>query len=95
MATANFFIDAEDGWTQVTSGDVDFIRIRSNTPKHAFFVTTGSTTPASSVIGYKVICDDFWVDVPTTTGEFYYVRLMENIPQETRIDVFYIATTTP
>lgn len=91
MATANFFIDAEDGWTAVTAAGVDFIRIRSNTPNHAFYVTTGSETPASTVIGYKVHCDDFWCDVPVT--ENFYVRTIENLPQETRFDVFYVATT--
>lgn len=88
MATANFFIDAEDGWTAVTSAGVDFIRIRSNTPKHAFFVTTGSSTPAATVTGYKVTCEDFWVDVPVTDN--FYVRVAENLPQETRFDVFSV-----
>lgn len=91
MATANFSIDAEDGWTEVTSAGVDFIRIRSNTPSHAFYVTTGSSTPATTVIGYKVQCDDFWCDVPVTDN--FYVRVIENLPQETRFDVFYVATT--
>lgn len=90
MATANFDIDAEDGWVAVTSGGVDFIRITSNTPKHAFFVTNDSSTPAATVIGYKVHCDDFWCDVPVT-GNFY-VRVPGNVPQNTRIDVFYVAT---
>lgn len=91
MATANFFIDAEDGWTAVTSDGVDFIRIRSNTPKHAFYVTTGDTTPAATVIGYKVQCDDFWCDVPV--AENFYVRTIENLPQETRFDVFFVTTS--
>ena len=88
MATANFFIDAEDGWTAVTSASVSFIRIRSNTPKHAFFVTTGQSTPASTVIGYKVTCEDFMVDVPVSDN--FYVRVAENLPQETRFDVFSV-----
>jgi hypothetical protein len=91
MATANFSIDAEDGWTAVTSAGVDFIKIRSNTNKHAFFVTTNPTTPASTVIGYKVTCEDFWCDVPVADN--FYVRVMENLPQETRFDVFFVATT--
>lgn len=92
MATANFSIDAEDGWVAVTSAGVDFIRIRSNTPKHAFFVTTDASTPASTVIGYKQQCDDgFWCDVPVTDN--FYVRVAENLPQDTRIDVFYVLTT--
>jgi hypothetical protein len=90
MATANFFIDAEDGWVAVTSAGVDFIRIRSNTPKHAFFVTTGVSLPAASVIGFKTICDEFWCNVPV--GDNFYVRTQENLPQETRIDVFYVPT---
>ncbi len=88
MATANFFIDAEDGWTAVTAADVGFIRIRSNTPKHAFFVTTSATAPASTVIGYKVQCDEFWADIRNAAGDFYWVRVAENLPQETRFDVF-------
>lgn len=90
MATANFNINAEDGWTAVTAAAASFIRIRSNTPNHAFFVTTGSTPPAATVIGYKVQCDDFWCDVAVPTGELYYVRASENLPQNTRFDVFYI-----
>jgi hypothetical protein len=206
MATANFNLDAEDGWTAVTVAGVDFIRIRSNTNNHAFFVTSAASPPANTttdavaatgtitfggqpiadetvtvgsqvfvfkasaagalevtiggtaaitrdnltakinansavvtalssgstlinltavtagtagnsivlteaatnvtvsgagtlaggaaavpaVIGYKVTCEEFWVDVPTT--ELYYVRNAENVPQNTRIDVFYIAS---
>lgn len=91
MATANFDIDAEDGWVAVTSGGAAFIKIRSNTPNHPFFVTTGSSAPAASVIGFKVHCEEFWCDVSTT--ENYYVRTLENLPQNSRIDVFYIAPT--
>jgi len=88
MATANLYIDAEDGWVQVAEGPVAYIRIRSNTPSHPFFVTTGNTTPASTVVGYKVTCADFCVDVEV--AENYYVRTAENLPQETRFDVFFI-----
>lgn len=91
MTTANFDLDAEDGWVAVTSAGVDFIRIRSNTPNHAFFITTGSSTPANTVIGFKQHCDEFWCDVPVTDN--FYIRLAENVPQPTRIDVFYVLTT--
>lgn len=90
MATANFFINAEDGWTAVTSAGVDFIQIRSNTPNHAFFITTSPSAPASSVVGYKVTCESFWCDVPVADN--FYVRLAENLPQNTRIDVFFVST---
>jgi hypothetical protein len=93
MATANFTIRAEDGWTAVTSDPVTFIRIRSNTPNHAFFVTTGSSAPAASVIGFKQQCDEFWCDVPVADN--FYVRCAENLPQGTRIDVFYIEDVSP
>lgn len=89
MATANFNIDAEDGWTVVTSGGAAFIKITSNVKNHPFFVTTGSVAPASTVIGYKVHCEEFMVDVSTT--DEYYVRVGENVPQNLRIDVFTIA----
>lgn len=206
MATANFNLDAEDGWTAVTAAGVDFIRIRSNTNNHAFFVTSAASPPANTttdavratgritfsgqpsnadtitigtntfnflsvvvdpltdvliganaqatldnlltlitsqiatvtgvksgttiinltavttgtagnsivltesatnvvvngagtltggaaavpaVIGYKVTCEEFWCDV--TTSELYYVRNAENVPQNTRIDVFFIS----
>lgn len=91
MATANFSIDAEDGWVAVTSAGTNFVRIRSNTPNHAFFVTSAASLPAATVTGYKVQCaEGFWVDVPNTDN--YYVRIPENLPQETRIDVFFILT---
>lgn len=207
MATANFNINAEDGWVAVTPEGVAFVRIRSNTPKHAFYVTDASETPpittsgsvqatgtitfsgqptdadtitigastfnfvdtvvdpdtdveigadaeetldnllalitseiatvtavktsttvitltavatgaagnsvvlteaadnvgvsgagtltggadgVPAVIGYKQQCDDgFWCDVEVTGA--YYVRVAENLPQDTRIDVFYVA----
>lgn len=94
MATANFdvkTVGAGGIWFAVTSAGVDFIRIRSNTPGHAFFVTNGSSTPSASVIGYKVDCDDFWVDVPVADN--FYVRTPTNVPPDTRIDVFYLPTT--
>jgi hypothetical protein len=208
MATANFNINAEDGWVAVTPAGVDFVRIRSNTPKHAFYVTDAASTPdfeqsggayatgtitfagqptdtdtitvgadtfnfldtvvnpatdveigadaeetldnllaiilaqtpnvvptknsatviglraatagtagnsiplteaatnvtvsgagtlaggtalVPGVIGYKQQCDEgFWCDVPVTTA--FYVRVAENLPQDTRIDVFYVAS---
>lgn len=92
MATANFHINAEDGWVAVTDAAVSFIRIRTNTPNHAFFVTTGSSAPTITDIGFKQQCDEgFWCDVAVATGELYYVRVAENLPQDARIDVFYIA----
>lgn len=91
MATANFNINAENGWTAVTAAGVDFIRIRTNTPRHAFFVTTSPTLPAASVIGYKVLGEEFFVDVPVSDN--FYVRFEPNLPQDTRVDVFYILTT--
>jgi hypothetical protein len=88
MATANFNLDAEDGWTVVTSGGAAFIRIRQNVKSHPFFVTSSGSAPAATVIGYKVECEDFWVDVET--DEEYYVRVEGNVPQNYRIDVFTI-----
>lgn len=90
MATANFNINAEDGWIEVVGVGSDFVRISSNTSRHAIFVTDGTTTPAASVIGYKIICDEFWCN--TTNPNKYYVRVASNVPQETLVDVFYIAT---
>lgn len=95
MATANFNVKNSGpggAWFAVTSAGVDFIAIRSNSNNHPFFVTTGSSTPNASVIGYKVTdADEFWVDVPVT--ENYYVRVPGNVPPETRIDVFYVLTS--
>lgn len=88
MATANFNINAEDGWVSVTPASTTTVKIRSNTPRHAFFVTTSATTPDADEIGYKVHCSEFWVDV--TSSEAYFVRVAENLPQETRFDVFYL-----
>jgi hypothetical protein len=90
MATANFSIKAEDGWVAVTSADNSFIRIRSNTPNHAFFVTSGTSAPADTVIGYKVICHEFWCNVAAGANVRYYVRTLENRPAQNRIDVFTI-----
>lgn len=92
MATANFnphTLGVGGNWFAVTSAGVDFIRIRSNTNNHPFFVTTGSSLPAQSVVGYKVSdCDEFWVDVPVADN--FYVRCPTNIPPNSRIDVFYV-----
>lgn len=203
MATANYFIDAEDGWVAVTSGSTGFVAIRSNSPNHPFFVADGSsaptTTPTAATgtitisggqpseddtvtvngtvftfisgtpaddteveigvdpeathdnlivaintvlggvvtaadtsatvitltavaggtagnsitlaedadntvvsgaaltggvnppLGFKVDCGEFWCDVSNSNN--YYVRVLENLPQETRFDVFSIAGT--
>ena len=90
MATANFNIKQDDGWVAVTSADNSFIRIRSNTPQSEVYVTTGTSTPALSVIGYKIIHKDFWVNVAAGTGVKYYVRTVNQTPGGTRIDVFTI-----
>lgn len=87
MATANFEIKAEDGWVAVSPAAPAFIRIRSNTPNHAFFVTTGPSAPSATAIGYKVQCKEFWCNV-VATGLTYYVRTEENRPSPNRIDVF-------
>ncbi len=51
MATANFSINAEDGWVAVTAAATNFIRIRSNTPNHAFFVASAAALPANTTSG--------------------------------------------
>lgn len=90
MATANFNIQPEDGWTAVTDAGVDFIRIRNTDNKVPFYVTSGSTAPAATDIGYKVGCEDFWCDV--ATAELFYVRTVENRPEGMTISVFFLET---
>lgn len=94
MAVEVFDIRPEDGWTAVTSGNIAFIKIRSNSPKHPFYVTADSSLPAATDPGYKVDCymDEFWVDV-AATGLTYYVRTTEATPAGSRISVFSIAAT--
>lgn len=90
MATANFSITPADGWVAVTSAGTNYFRVRSNTPNHAFFVTSAASTPAATVVGYKVHCHDFKVNVANSQN--YYVRVVQELPEATRIDVFYILT---
>jgi hypothetical protein len=49
-------------------------------------LTGGTSAPK----GFKVQCGEFWCDAANTNK--YYVRVLENLPQKTRIDVFYIAS---
>lgn len=88
MATANFNIKPADGWVEITTAGVSFIKVRSNTPRHAFFITDSVSAPASTVIGYKVDCEEFCCDAPVS-GKFY-VRCHDNQPQNVRIDVFTV-----
>lgn len=92
MATANFNIQPNDGWVEVTSAGVDFIRIRQYPKSQPFYVTTGSSTPALTVRGYRVDCEEFWCDI--RVADKFYVRA-ENFKPDTdlRIDVFFVATT--
>lgn len=91
MATANFTLAPGAGWTLVAATPVCFIKIRSNTPKHAIFVTSATSLPAATVVGYKVNCEDhFCVNVQGSTADNYYVRTAESQPGQTRIDVFYL-----
>lgn len=90
MATDNFYPTPSDGWVKVTAAGVNFIKIRSNTPNHAFFVTSSGSDPDLSVIGYKVDCEEFWCDV--AVAESFYVRVTNEQPVRTRIDVFFIAS---
>lgn len=92
MATANFNIQPNDGWVEVTSAGVDFIKIRQYPSSQPFYVTTGPSTPASTVRGFRVDCDEFWCDVPVS--DKYYVRTENFKPDiDLRIDVFFITTT--
>lgn len=92
MATANFYIQPDDGWVAVTSAGVDFIMIRQYPNSQPFYVTTGTTTPANTVKGFRVDCEQFWCDTPVAQN--FYVRT-ENFKPDTdlRIDVFYLPTT--
>lgn len=89
--TANFEINPADGWTAVTTDDVDFIKIRSSTG-HGFYVTAADSEPAASVVGFKhQNCEEpFWVDVPAPTGYIWYVRTVENQPHGSTISVLAI-----
>lgn len=46
MATANFYVEPQDGWVAVAS-DVAFIRISQFPHRHAFWVTTDSQAPST------------------------------------------------
>lgn len=91
MAVEVFDIRPEDGWTAVTTGDKSFVKIRSNSPKHAFYVTADSSPPSDTDPGYKVDCytGEFWVDVDSS-GLVYYVRTTESTAAGARISVFSI-----
>lgn len=87
MATANFNIQPDDGWVAVTSAGVNFIKIRQYPKTQPFYVTTGSSTPAATVRGYRVDCEEFWCDVTVTDN--FYVRAVSPKPDlDLRIDVF-------
>lgn len=87
MATANFNINAEDGWVAVTSAGVNFIAINTNSG-HPFYVTDSATPPAGSKRGYKVCHGEFKCDTPI--ANLVYVKMIENVPQDTIVDVFYL-----
>jgi hypothetical protein len=94
MATANFSIQPEDGWVEVTDDAVSFIRIRGYPSSQAYYVTTGETTPADTVRGYRIDCEEFWCDVPILDN--FYVRVVNSKPDiDYRIDVFYNGYTPP
>lgn len=89
MATENFQIRPEDGWVAVTSAGVDYIKIRTSSVKHPFYVTSGADAPAATVLGYKVGCSgEFKVNV--ATAELYYVRTIDEQPEGNTISVFSI-----
>ena len=91
MATANFNIQPDDGWVAVTAAGVNFIKIRQYPKSQPFYITTGSSTPALTVRGYLVDCEEFWVNVPVADN--YYVRAVSAKPdQDLRIDVFSVLT---
>lgn len=88
MATEIFNIRPEDGWVEVTSAGTDFVKIRSTTKRHAFFVTSGSLLPAATDPGFKVDCHDFCVNVANPDN--YYVRTANEQPGYSVISVFSI-----
>lgn len=91
MATANFNIQPQDGWVEITSAGVDFIRIHQYPETQPFYVTTGSSTPAATVRGYRVDYAEFWCNVPV--ADKFYVRTTNPKPDlPLRIDVFYVLT---
>lgn len=94
MAVTQFQINPSDGWVAVTSAGTDFVRIRSSTPGHAFYVTSAGSLPAATAVGYKVgpsDDDDFWVNVPNADN--YYVKTIDEQPQGNKITVFSIPST--
>ena len=93
MAVEVFDITPEDGWVAITDAGVDYIRIRSNTMKHGFYITSGAAPPAATDPGYRIDCEtgDFYMDVPT--AELFYARTVPSLPGKTTISVFSLAIT--
>jgi hypothetical protein len=48
--TANFSIKPSDGWVAVTAASAEYMRLRAIPDNHAFYVTSGSSTPASATL---------------------------------------------
>lgn len=93
MATEHFDIQPEDGWVEVTSAGVDFIRINHYPCNQPIFITTAVSAPADTVVGYR-IGEEFYVDVPVTDN--FYVRVGgPQQPNGTRVYVFSLLTAAP
>ncbi len=92
MPTANFYIQPDDGWVQVTSAGVDAIRISAH-PSSTLFVATGSSTPSADHKGIGLYCGKvFWTDTPET--ENFYVRTINfKSDGDLRVDVYSVPTT--
>lgn len=87
MATANFNIKPEDGWTLVVTGATSQLHIRSVPDGQDFFVTNSASLPAATVVGFKAEGGEFTSVTPTTDN--VYVRIAPTSRQNIRVDVYY------
>lgn len=86
---ANFNIAPQDGWVEVTSAGVDFIRIHQYPENITLYITTGSSTPAITEKGFRMDYKEFWCNVPVA-DKFYIRTVNPNPDKTTRVDVFYV-----
>lgn len=89
--TKSYLIGPEDGWTLISSGTTNFIRMSAYPHTHPFQVAVASSKPANTVPGVQVCHNPFKVyDQTNGISSSFYVKVTTpgNQSGKTRIDVY-------
>lgn len=96
-SVTQFFIGPEDGWVQISTGSIGFMRVSAVPHTHPFYIIDGSSAPANLIGGALICHKPFWFNVNDSTN--WYVRTANPGPDnqgsnKVRFDVVVLSASS-